>query len=81
MNGDQRAAERDHRRPQRQGAMRCSLGPGKVGLTDSDLRFQLTGQANLADFSTASIPGVIGGSILNPTLVLQPGRSCACGAR
>lgn len=51
-----------------------TLGPGKVGLTDSDLRFQLTGQANLADFSaTASIPGVIGGSILNPTLVLQPG--------
>lgn len=34
----------------------------------------MTGQANLADFSaTASIPGVIGGSILNPTLVLQPG--------
>ena len=51
-----------------------TLGPGKVGLTDSDLRFQLTGEANLADFSTtASIPGVIGGSILNPTLVLQPG--------
>ncbi|CAI1625135.1 YdbH family protein [Serratia entomophila] len=51
-----------------------TLGPGKIGLTDSDLRFQLTGQANLADFSlTASIPGILGGSVLNPTLVLQPG--------
>ncbi|MFZ1875113.1 MAG: YdbH family protein [Chania sp.] len=51
-----------------------TLGPGKVGLTNSDLSFQLTGQANLADFSfTASIPGVIGGTILNPTLALQPG--------
>ncbi|WP_043912598.1 YdbH family protein [Serratia inhibens] len=51
-----------------------TLGPGKVGLIDSDLRFQLTGQANLADFSmTASIPGILSGTILNPTLVLQPG--------
>ncbi|WP_156292326.1 YdbH family protein [Serratia oryzae] len=51
-----------------------TLGPGKVGLTNSDLGFQLTGQANLADFSfTASIPGVISGTILNPTLALQPG--------
>ncbi|AHG22540.1 hypothetical protein Z042_25235 [Chania multitudinisentens RB-25] len=51
-----------------------TLGPGKVGLTNSDLNFQLTGQANLANFSfTASIPGVINGSILNPTWLLQPG--------
>lgn len=51
-----------------------TLGPGKVGLINSDLRFQLTGQANLADFSmTASIPGILSGTILNPTLVLQPG--------
>lgn len=51
-----------------------TLGPGKVGLIGSDLRFQLTGQANLADFSmTASIPGILSGTILNPTLVLQPG--------
>lgn len=51
-----------------------TLGPGKVGLIDSDLSFQLTGQANLADFSmTASIPGILSGTILNPTLVLQPG--------
>ena len=51
-----------------------TLGPGKVGLTDSDLRFQLTGQANLADFLRHRVDsGVIGGSILNPTLVLQPG--------
>lgn len=51
-----------------------TLGPGSVGLTNSNLGFQLTGQANLADFSfTASIPGIISGTILNPTLVLQPG--------
>lgn len=51
-----------------------TLGPGTLGLTNSKLNFQLTGQANLADFSfTASIPGVISGAILDPTLVLQPG--------
>ncbi|HGM6862712.1 TPA: YdbH family protein [Serratia rubidaea] len=51
-----------------------TLGPGSVGLTRSNLDFQLTGQANLADFSlTASIPGVVSGSILNPTLELRPG--------
>lgn len=51
-----------------------TLGPGKVGLTHSDLNFQLTGQANLANFSfTASIPGVLSGTILNPTLALQSG--------
>ncbi|HEJ9093774.1 YdbH family protein [Serratia odorifera] len=51
-----------------------TLGPGTIGLTQSDLGFQLTGQANLADYSlTASIPGILSGSILNPTLVLQPG--------
>ncbi len=51
-----------------------TLGPGSVGLTNSNLGFRLTGQANLADFSfAASIPGTISGTILNPTLVLQPG--------
>ncbi|KFK94609.1 MULTISPECIES: YdbH family protein [unclassified Serratia (in: enterobacteria)] len=51
-----------------------TLGPGTVGLTHSDLGFQLTGQANLANFSvTATIPGVLSGTILNPTLVLQSG--------
>lgn len=51
-----------------------TLGPGTLSLTNSDLKFQLTGQANLADFSvTASIPGIISSSVLNPTLVLQPG--------
>lgn len=51
-----------------------TLGPGSLSLTNSDLAFQLTGQANLANLSlTASIPGIISGSILNPTLVLQPG--------
>ncbi|PVZ86682.1 YdbH family protein [Serratia sp. S1B] len=51
-----------------------TLGPGKVDLINSKLSFQLTGQANLADFSaTASIPGMINGSILNPTLTLLPG--------
>ncbi|WP_037383295.1 YdbH family protein [Serratia sp. DD3] len=51
-----------------------TLGPGKVDLINSNLNFQLTGQANLADFSaSASIPGMINGSILNPTLTLLPG--------
>ncbi|WP_025119151.1 MULTISPECIES: YdbH family protein [unclassified Serratia (in: enterobacteria)] len=51
-----------------------TLGPGSLSLTNSDLAFQLTGQANLANLSlTASIPGIISGSVLNPTLVLQPG--------
>lgn len=51
-----------------------TLGPGSLSLTNSDLAFQLTGQANLANLSlTASIPGIISGSALNPTLVLQPG--------
>ncbi|TQI80636.1 dicarboxylate transport [Serratia fonticola] len=51
-----------------------TLGPGRVGLINSDLGFQLTGQVNLADFSaSASIPGIISGTLLNPTLVLQPG--------
>uniref|UniRef100_A0A6V7KI40 Dicarboxylate transport domain-containing protein n=1 Tax=Bracon brevicornis TaxID=1563983 RepID=A0A6V7KI40_9HYME len=50
------------------------LGPGRVGLIDSALRFQLTGQANLADISlSATIPGEIRGSVINPTLALLPG--------
>ncbi|CPR19914.1 YdbH family protein [Brenneria goodwinii] len=50
------------------------LGPGNLGLVDSQLRFQLTGQANLADISvTASLPGMIQGSVLNPELSILPG--------
>ncbi|MCW2485326.1 YdbH family protein [Candidatus Symbiopectobacterium sp. NZEC127] len=50
------------------------LGPGRLGLLDSALRFQLTGQANLADISlSATIPGEIRGSVINPTLALLPG--------
>ncbi|WON78663.1 YdbH family protein [Serratia sp. UGAL515B_01] len=51
-----------------------TLGPGTVSLTNSNLNFQFTGQANLANLSlTASIPGKVTGSLLDPTLVLQPG--------
>ncbi|MBI0548512.1 hypothetical protein F7098_22570, partial [Dickeya dianthicola] len=51
-----------------------SLGPGLVGLTDSDIRFQLTGQANLPDLSIfASLPGTVKGAVLDPTVLLLPG--------
>nr|WP_279626195.1 YdbH family protein [Dickeya solani] len=51
-----------------------SLGPGQLGLTDSDIRFQLTGQANLPDLSIfASLPGTVKGAVLDPTVVLLPG--------
>ncbi|MEC5320361.1 YdbH family protein [Brenneria populi subsp. brevivirga] len=51
-----------------------TLGPGNLGLINSQLRFQLTGQANLSDMSlTASLPGMIRGSVLNPELSLLPG--------
>lgn len=50
------------------------LGPGQLGLINSELRFQLTGQANLSDLSlTASLPGVLQGSLLNPELSILPG--------
>lgn len=50
------------------------LGPGQLGLIDSALRFQLTGQANLSDISiSASVPGEIQGSIINPTVAVLPG--------
>ncbi|BES85119.1 YdbH family protein [Pectobacterium araliae] len=49
------------------------LGPGNIGLLNSELRFQLTGQANLPALSlTATLPGVLQGSILNPELSLLP---------
>ncbi|WJM84414.1 YdbH family protein [Dickeya chrysanthemi] len=51
-----------------------SLGPGLLGLTDSDMRFQLTGQVNLPDLSIfASLPGVVNGAALDPTVTLLPG--------
>lgn len=51
-----------------------SLGPGKVGLLDSDITFQLTGQANLAQISlSASFPGTLSGSLLNPQVALHSG--------
>nr|WP_113868314.1 YdbH family protein [Brenneria salicis]NMN91831.1 dicarboxylate transport [Brenneria salicis ATCC 15712 = DSM 30166]RBP59877.1 dicarboxylate transport [Brenneria salicis ATCC 15712 = DSM 30166]RLM29877.1 hypothetical protein BHG07_13860 [Brenneria salicis ATCC 15712 = DSM 30166] len=50
------------------------LGPGHLGLIDSELRFQLTGQANLSDLSlTASLPGILQGSLLNLELSILPG--------
>lgn len=51
-----------------------TLGPGEVGLLDSDITFQLTGQANLPQVSlSASFPGTLTGSILNPLIALHSG--------
>ncbi|AUH00561.1 YdbH family protein [Prodigiosinella confusarubida] len=50
------------------------LGPGTLGMVDSNLRFQLTGQANLKAVSfSASLPGILRGPVLNPTLSILPG--------
>ncbi len=51
-----------------------SVGPGKVGLINSDIPFQLTGQANLSNITmTASIPGTMTGTALNPMLSIKSG--------
>ncbi|WP_045047724.1 YdbH family protein [Rouxiella chamberiensis] len=51
-----------------------SLGPGKIGLLDSDIPFQLTGQANLPKMSlSASFPATLTGSVLNPEIALHSG--------
>lgn len=51
-----------------------TLGPGRIGLINSDLGFQLSGRANLSDISfTATLPGLLGGSIINPSITLKPG--------
>ncbi|CNL06974.1 Dicarboxylate transport [Yersinia frederiksenii] len=51
-----------------------TLGPGNLSLTNSDLKFQLSGQANLERMVlNATIPGLLSGSVLNPTWVLHPG--------
>lgn len=51
-----------------------TLGPGNLGLIDSDLKFQLTGQVNLDSMIlNATIPGFLNGSVLNPTWILAPG--------
>ncbi|MFZ4832102.1 YdbH family protein [Rouxiella sp. Mn2063] len=51
-----------------------TLGPGKLGLLQSNLDFQLTGQANLPALSlSASFPGTLTGSILSPEVALHSG--------
>ncbi|MFM0964002.1 YdbH family protein [Yersinia enterocolitica] len=51
-----------------------TLGPGNLSMINSDLKFQLSGQANLERMVlNATIPGLLSGSILNPTWVLHPG--------
>ncbi|AJC66634.1 YdbH family protein [Dickeya zeae] len=51
-----------------------SLGPGLLGMADSDMRFQFTGQVNLPDVSIfASLPGSVKGAVLDPTVALLPG--------
>ncbi|EEQ11432.1 hypothetical protein ymoll0001_20020 [Yersinia mollaretii ATCC 43969] len=51
-----------------------TLGPGNLSMINSDLAFQLSGQANLETMVlNATIPGILSGSVLNPTWVLHPG--------
>ncbi|ANI29309.1 hypothetical protein PL78_05570 [Yersinia entomophaga] len=51
-----------------------TLGPGHLSLIDSDLRFQISGQANLSNLIlNGTLPGILSGSVLNPTLLLSPG--------
>ncbi|ARZ00981.1 YdbH family protein [Yersinia ruckeri] len=51
-----------------------TLGPGNISLIDSNLRFQISGQANLSSVVfNATLPGILSGSLLNPSLVLSPG--------
>ncbi|CNI32899.1 YdbH family protein [Yersinia rohdei] len=51
-----------------------TLGPGNLSMTNSDLKFQLSGQANLDSIIlNGTIPGLLSGSVLNPTWVLHPG--------
>lgn len=51
-----------------------SAGPGTLGLAESDLHLQLTGQANAAQLSAAvSILADLSGSVLSPSLALRSG--------
>lgn len=51
-----------------------TLGPGNLSMINSNLKFQLSGQANLEHMIlNATIPGLLSGSVLNPTWVLHPG--------
>jgi hypothetical protein len=51
-----------------------TLGPGRIGLLDSEINFQLTGQANLPKVSlSASFPATLTGSIVNPLIALHSG--------
>ncbi|AJJ64186.1 YdbH family protein [Yersinia aldovae] len=51
-----------------------TVGPGNLSMINSDLKFQLSGQANLERMIlNATLPGVFSGSVLNPTWVLYPG--------
>lgn len=55
-----------------------TLGPGNLGLINSDLKFQLSGQVNLETMVfNATIPGLLSGSVLNPTWILSPEPCCA----
>jgi Dicarboxylate transport len=51
-----------------------TLGPGHLSMINSDLKFQISGQANLEKMVlNATIPGLLSGSVLNPTWILHPG--------
>lgn len=51
-----------------------SMGPGKIGITNSDVDFQITGdmKRDTLVFS-GSVPGKLSGTILSPLLTLKPG--------
>lgn len=51
-----------------------TVGPGNIGLIDSDLSFRITGQVNKDNLSvTASLPGTLRGPLLNPEMTLESG--------
>lgn len=51
-----------------------NLGPGKLSVIDSSMAFRVTGLVNSQNLSlTASIPGLLTGSVLNPLLTLDSG--------
>ena len=56
------------------GNLVLSVGPGKLGLSESALPFQLTGESKLAALQLyGSIPGTLTGPLLDPTIIVKPG--------
>lgn len=54
------------------GNLVLSFGPGKIGLVDSQAKFQLTGRASWGNVSLdVSVPGTLNGALFNPVLTLH----------